>query len=900
MLATTMSRDTRTNLGLCALLVAFVSVGGCFRDSDPSKVKCADDRNCPGGYACSKQLGTCVASSQLPLDASVAGTGGTGGSSTKPAGGADGGLSGGAGGSSTKPVGGADGGLAGAAGGALGGSDVGGSVADANADFPAASPIGSACQVDGDCAKAHCVDGICCESLCGGCNACSNALTGKADGTCAPVASGQDPHDACADETATNQCGNDGTCDGAGACRKVGGNHVCAAGSCSADGKTYTATTTCDGKGACTVATPQSCGVYQCTDTGCAKACDPSAANSCDKGNYCNATTKTCAAQKPDGQPATQATECTSGILADGVCCHEACTGCNACTAALNGQAATTTGQCLPVKAGYDDPHKTCTAAPPCGLDGKCDGAGACRYISAGTACAADSCTGSTLSKSACDSAHACTATKSACPNSSICASASACKSGCTSNADCASGSFCSSGACKPKVDDGAVCAADGDCVNGHCISGICCNVGTCGACNSCSTGTCKPVVNGTACGTGNFCNDGTCGACPDGSTCSPDGNPCKTGKVSCATGTAVCQNLVNVANGTPTVCGTGKVCKNGACNACVEGASCTGDTTDQCHSYAISCATGDGVCKVSGNKANTTPCGPAQSCTGGIEYDQAKCSDGTCPAQTTKTCPSTGCNGTSCAAACTASQTACGTSCCTTSTQYCNGTTCATKLQLGVACTDSSRCASGHCCSKCVDWSNDSNNCGACGKLCPMNNSCSSSLCSCIGTELSCRCGGWNFEGTYYDSDGWDIGSWRGATAAATYAGVVDFQGTKALRVDIVSGDAGNAVGGVSTLLCEGGVAVSGWTLSLRVWFAPSDSSQPAMANGMLSVVDALGGTMGNYTGSFATGRWLTVDVPLSPSGPTDALGIQLAPYDATNTSHWSGSMYLDDIRLH
>jgi hypothetical protein len=53
-------------------------------------------------------------------------------------------------------------------------------------------PLGSACTQDAQCESGSCVDGVCCESACGGgvtndCQACSVAAGGTADGTCAPV-----------------------------------------------------------------------------------------------------------------------------------------------------------------------------------------------------------------------------------------------------------------------------------------------------------------------------------------------------------------------------------------------------------------------------------------------------------------------------------------------------------------------------------------------------------------------------------------------------------------------------------------------------------------------------------------------------------------------------------------
>ena len=51
---------------------------------------------------------------------------------------------------------------------------------------------GDTCSADAECDTGFCVDGVCCDAACGGdpgdCQACSVALGGSADGTCAPVA----------------------------------------------------------------------------------------------------------------------------------------------------------------------------------------------------------------------------------------------------------------------------------------------------------------------------------------------------------------------------------------------------------------------------------------------------------------------------------------------------------------------------------------------------------------------------------------------------------------------------------------------------------------------------------------------------------------------------------------
>ncbi|MCA9577598.1 MAG: hypothetical protein KC668_19310 [Myxococcales bacterium] len=78
---------------------------------------------------------------------------------------------------------------------------------------------GSACSEGAACETGHCVDGVCCNSACGGgestdCQACVASLTGLADGVCGWV-----PADTpCGDGTVAD-CDAADTCDAAGACQ---------------------------------------------------------------------------------------------------------------------------------------------------------------------------------------------------------------------------------------------------------------------------------------------------------------------------------------------------------------------------------------------------------------------------------------------------------------------------------------------------------------------------------------------------------------------------------------------------------------------------------------------------------------------------------------------------------
>lgn len=455
------------------------------------------------------------------LDAPVMATGG--------AGTIDAGVEGGPGGAGGLAGGGGAGGQVGSGGvpgtggsstgpdAALGGSG-GGATIDAPIDQPSLGAVGAACKLSADCALGNCIDGVCCATTCAGCNACSGALTGKADGTCAPVLTGQDPHNACTDETSTKECGNDGTCDGTGACRKVSTSHVCKAAAC--EGTTFTPTSTCDGLGACTAPTPENCIPYQCATTGCLKSC--SSQSDCGATSYCkitSGTTGTCSTKNPNGTPATQGFECTSGIVADGVCCDKACTGCNACSGApLTG---TSAGTCSFVLDGQIA-HNACAASGvACGLDGKCDGAGACRSTpKQGQSCndPANRC----VTGRVCQGGTCTAGTTTTCPPSTLqCRGAGSCDP--------------STGTCNyPYANDGSPCTDNNTCTNDVCQGGTClstqilCNSPpVCKRSTTCSAGTCNYTQNADDASTDPrcdpttpYCYSGTCVQCTSSAMC--------------------------------------------------------------------------------------------------------------------------------------------------------------------------------------------------------------------------------------------------------------------------------------------------------------------------------------------------------------------------------------------
>jgi hypothetical protein len=155
-----------------------------------------------------------------------------------------------------------------------------GSVGDG---APMALAAGQSCTAAAECASGICVDYVCCSTECAGrCQACAFKYTGLDDGSCGPARSGMDPRDECA-ESSENPCGDDGFCDGAGACRKRGAETFCTPAKCS--GGVYTPPGLCDGKGACLNGVAISCAPFPCEGPRCRMVC--SSDQQCASGNFC-------------------------------------------------------------------------------------------------------------------------------------------------------------------------------------------------------------------------------------------------------------------------------------------------------------------------------------------------------------------------------------------------------------------------------------------------------------------------------------------------------------------------------------------------------------------------------------------------------------------------------------
>jgi MYXO-CTERM domain-containing protein len=311
---------------------------------------------------------------------------------------------------------------------------------------------GNACLEAGCrvCSSGHCTDGVCCASACDGvCQACSAALTGAADGTCAPIPADQDPQSECAaDPGYPSSCQSDGACDGAGACRA----HAKAGTSCGDTVCTQGAVTgkVCDGAGVCSAGSvpcaPYVCGAAACTtlcttDTD----CDPATA-------YCF--NGTCQATKPLGTQCNDAHQCATGFCTDGVCCDSACDGqCQACSAE---------GKCAPTKGAPIAGRKACAGDPEqCG--GSCDGVNVdeCRYPSSGTVCA-ETCDASRgqAKRATCDGKGSCAAPKTTSCGAYACGD-TACLTSCKFQKDCDAAYVCANGQCTPRSTESPPTCSD-------------------------------------------------------------------------------------------------------------------------------------------------------------------------------------------------------------------------------------------------------------------------------------------------------------------------------------------------------------------------------------------------------------------------------------------------------
>jgi len=497
--------------------------------------------------------------------------------------------------------------------------------------------VGASCQAAADCNSGFCTDGVCCDGACDSpCSSCNQQ--GRA-GTCSPLPIGAAPKpNGCPKEDAAT-CGKDGTCDGRGACRLYGEDTVCKAPSCSTATKTLAST--CNSSGVCVAHGTRTCVPFQCGAADCLAACtsdgDCVPPATCKEGSC---------GKKPLGGICTSGTDCLSGFCSHGLCCDVACdSACQSC--AVPGF----DGTCKPVPAGLPDPAGTCTkaAAPDtCGLDGTCNGQGACRYYE-GNVCGAASCAVDSLVQAgSCSGQGQCqTPPPQPCAPYLCETSAPACKTACVSDADCAASAYCNQGTCTARKDNGSACTLAKECTSNHCVDGFCCDGACTGTCLSCKVpgrlGTCTPVPLGnpsegdcpnegvSSCGRNGKCNgQGGCMFYPAGAVCVAETCPADTSthtRPGLCDGAGRC-NPGQVQSCAPYLC-------NGATNTCY--GSCT--SSAQCQP-PIPCT--NGSC---GTKSNGQSCSSPGECTSN-NCEQGVCCSSTCR-DTCKSCAVDGSLGT-------------------------------------------------------------------------------------------------------------------------------------------------------------------------------------------------------------------------------------------------------------
>jgi len=495
-----------------------------------------------------------------------------------------------------------------------------------NGTCSAKKALGQSCSLANECVSNQCVDGYCCNSACSGlCNACSTAKKGSgANGDCGPINAGIDPDEECQLEAG---CGQDGTCNGASACRLKLAGVSCGSSQCV--GNTVKGQV-CDGDGLCiNDAVGTDCSPHLCSGGACINPCIADA--NCQDGYFCDG--GTCAVKLATGQACSGEKQCTTGFCVDGYCCDTACSGlCAACSATKKAGGAD--GECGMIQAG-GDPDDECAIESGCGADGTCDGSGTCRLKVAGTSCGASQCLLNKVTGQVCDGKGLCVNDAVGTECSPHLCSGGACKNPCVADSDCIKDYFCSAGACVVKKDYGEACTQDLECGSGFCVDSVCCSSACSGLCSACSfakkgvgmDGECGPVETGAdpdgecdeeaGCGRDGTCNGGgSCRLKQPGVSCGT--SQCTNNKVTgqVCNGSGAC---VNEASGID--CGL-FLCTSGSCNTpcltdahCVQGSFCLDGSCVKLLSNGSPCVAGnacassycaDGVCC---DKACTSPC---------------------------------------------------------------------------------------------------------------------------------------------------------------------------------------------------------------------------------------------------------------------------------------------------
>ena len=308
---------------------------------------------------------------------------------------------------------------------------------------------GSPCVSDNQCQSAHCVESVCCDSVCAAtCQSCLVSLNGVASGLCRPILANlpdSDPSPLCTSSGIGCSGGGNCACDGLGAtgadCRLARGQPCAADGDC-ATGLCECADAICAARvcssGDCQCKVENSLGTT-CTSSNVTagyQTVDCKGTHACKGDGTCVTGSAVAVACAADGGCASGACECT-----DPTCTAKVCSSTDCQCKVENGTGTTCTS--TDVTAGYQ-------TADCKGLSA-CNGNGACSVGSAiGVACNADS---------ACASGF-CECTDATC-SAKVCAAANcSCKLESGSGTTCNSTSYVSMG--YPTPDCAAGCTGAG------------------------------------------------------------------------------------------------------------------------------------------------------------------------------------------------------------------------------------------------------------------------------------------------------------------------------------------------------------------------------------------------------------------------------------------------------
>jgi len=496
---------------------------------------------------------------------------------------------------------------------------------------------GELCASATQCASGFCVDSVCCDSECGAgslddCQACSNALTGEANGTCSFVISGTvcsasagscDVAESCSGSSAdcpadvlappSTECrAANGTCD-------VSENCTGSSASCPADAFATPSTECRAANGTCDVSENCSGSSAACPADALASAgTECRAANgTCDVSESCSGSSADC----PADALASAGTECRA---ANGTCdVSENCSGSSAS---------------CPADA-FAPPSTECRAAAgACDVAESCDGSSAAcpadAFAQANTGCSPGTCTDGTWTMPA-----NCSGSSADCPQPQtqqclpyVCGQDS-CLASCSSNTDCAAGFICENNLCHSPGNQGDPCNADVECASGFCTDGFCCDRacgGQCEACDvsggegSCATVTGAPHGERTPCASDGSACAGSCdGTDPD--ACAYPDQETKCRDASCSDSVAVLEAFCQGDGACPaeqTVdCGDAG-CDSDRCGvaSCQQDGDCAADEF---------CAAGICVTKL----ADGTECAGGNQCLSGYCVD-GFCCDGACNSQ--------------------------------------------------------------------------------------------------------------------------------------------------------------------------------------------------------------------------------------------------------------------------